>query len=79
MDVHDPLRGLFGRCEQKISNPALDALASAVMSTELYASARRVFWVVDNGTIHRGQNAIDRLRAPGRTSCSSTSRATPRG
>ena len=27
------------------------------MTTEPYASARRVFWVVDNGTIHRGQNA----------------------
>ena len=32
------------------------------MTTEPYASARRVFWVVDNGTIHRGQNAIDRLQ-----------------
>jgi hypothetical protein len=33
------------------------------MSTEPYASARRVFWVVDNGTIHRGQAAIDRLQS----------------
>ena len=31
------------------------------MTAEPYASARRVFWVVDNGTIHRGQKAIDRL------------------
>jgi hypothetical protein len=62
MDVHDPARGLFGRCEPTISNQAFDALVADVMTTEPYASARRVFWVVDNGTIHRGQNAIDRLQ-----------------
>lgn len=28
-----------------------------------YRTARRVFWVVDNGTVHRGQWAIDRLQA----------------
>ena len=28
---------------------------------EPYASADRVFWVVDNGSSHRGQKAIDRL------------------
>ena len=33
------------------------------MSAEPYASARRVFWVVYNGTIHRGQKAIYRLAA----------------
>jgi hypothetical protein len=26
-----------------------------------YASAKRVFWIVDNGSSHRGQAAIDRL------------------
>ena len=31
------------------------------MSSEPYASARRVFLVADNGPIHRGQKAIDRL------------------
>ena len=62
MDVHDPGRGLFGRCEQKLSNDAFDALVAEVMSSEPYASARRVFWVVDNGTIHRGEKAIARLR-----------------
>jgi hypothetical protein len=62
MDVHDPARGLFGRCEAKISNHAFDALVADVMTTEPYASGRRVFWVVDNGTIHRGQRAIDRLQ-----------------
>ena len=32
------------------------------MSTEPYASARRVFWVVDNGSSHNGQRSIDRMR-----------------
>ena len=62
MDVHDPARGLFGRCEPRISNDAFDALIGQVMSTEPYASARRVFLVCDNGTVHRGQRAIERLR-----------------
>lgn len=31
------------------------------MTVEPYASAKRVFWVVDNGSSHRGQKAIDRL------------------
>ena len=31
------------------------------MTTEPYASARRVFWVVDNGSSHRGQRAVDRM------------------
>jgi hypothetical protein len=61
MDVHDPRRGFFGRCEPSVSNHAFDSLVGEVMNTEPYASAQRVFWVVDNGTIHRGQKAIDRL------------------
>lgn len=63
MDVHNPARGLFGCVESKISNDAFDALVDQVMSAAPYASAHRVFWVVDNGTIHRGQKACDRLAA----------------
>jgi hypothetical protein len=33
-----------------------------VMTAEPYASARRVFWVVDNGSSHRGQASVDRLQ-----------------
>ncbi len=62
IDVHDPRRGLFGSCVPKIGSQAFDALVADVMTTEPYASAQRVFWVVDNGTIHRGQPAIDRLQ-----------------
>ena len=37
------------------------ALVEQVMTHEPYASAERVFWIVDNGSSHRGQAAIDRL------------------
>jgi hypothetical protein len=30
-----------------------------IMPQELYRSAERVFMVVDNGTVHRGQRSID--------------------
>jgi hypothetical protein len=33
-------------------------LVEQVMTTEPYASARRVFWIVDNGSSHRGQASI---------------------
>ncbi len=32
------------------------------MTKEPYASARRVFWIVDNGSSHRGRKSIDRLQ-----------------
>lgn len=38
-------------------------LAEQVMTREPYASAKRVFRVIDNGSSHRGQAAIDRLTA----------------
>ncbi len=47
----------------KISIDTFDELVAHVMGQAPYRTARRVFWVVDNGTIHRGQRAIDRLQA----------------
>ncbi len=47
----------------KISIVAFDALVAQVMAREPYRSAERVFWIVDGGTIHRGQRAADRLQA----------------
>lgn len=38
-------------------------LMSQVMSQEPYASAPRVFVIVDNGSDHRGRKAARRLRA----------------
>ncbi|MDQ6746589.1 MAG: IS630 family transposase [Candidatus Dormibacteraeota bacterium] len=58
-DVH---RGqVFGRCEDTTGIASFTALVDQVMTREPYASARRVFWVVDNGSSHRGQAAVDRL------------------
>ena len=52
---------LFGRCEPKSGIVSFDALVSQVMSHAPYASATRVFWIVDNGSSHRGRKAADRL------------------
>lgn len=60
-DVHRAT--LFGQVVSKISIDAFDELVAHVMGQAPYRTARRVFWVVDNGTIHRGQRAIDRLQA----------------
>lgn len=60
-DVHRAR--LFGNVRAKISIAAFDALVAQVMAREPYRSARRVFWIVDGGTIHRGQRAADRLQA----------------
>ena len=58
-DVH---RGkVFGRCENTTGIAAFTNLVAQVMTREPYASADRVFWIVDNGSSHRGQAAIDRL------------------
>lgn len=58
-DVHRAR--LFGTVVRKISIVAFDALVAHVMAQEPYRSARRVFWIVDGGTIHRGQRAVARL------------------
>jgi transposase len=58
-DVH---RGkVFGRCEPATGIAPFGRLVEQVMTTEPYASARRVFWIVDNGSSHRGQASIDRM------------------
>jgi hypothetical protein len=58
-DVHHAR--LFGRCEPKTGIEPFGRLVEQVMSSEPYASARRVFWIVDNGSSHAGQRSIDRL------------------
>jgi len=58
-DVHRAT--VFGRCESTTGIEPFTALVDQVMTQEPYASARRVFWVVDNGSSHRGQAAVDRL------------------
>jgi transposase len=58
-DVHRA--HVMGRCERTTGIEPFTALADQVMSAEPYASARRVFWVVDNGASHRGWTAAARL------------------
>jgi hypothetical protein len=53
---------VFGRCEPATGIEPFGRLVTQVMTTEPYASARRVFWVVDNGSSHRGQAAARRLQ-----------------
>jgi hypothetical protein len=60
-DVHRAK--VLGRCEPTTGIAPFGRLVEQVMTTEPYASARRVFWVVDNGSSHRGTRAADRLRA----------------
>jgi transposase len=58
-DVHRAQ--VIGRCEPSTGIAPFTRLAEQVMTTEPYASARRVFWVVDNGASHRNWAAADRL------------------
>ena len=55
-DVHRAK--IFGRCEPKTGIEPFGRLVEQVMHVEPYASARRVFWVVDNGSSHRGQDSL---------------------
>jgi hypothetical protein len=59
-DVHRAK--LFGRCERKTGIAPFERLVAQVMRKQPYRSARHVFWIVDNGSSHRGQRAAARLR-----------------
>ena len=59
-DVHQAR--LFGRCEPSTGIQPFGRLVEQVMASEPYASAARVFWIVDNGSSHRGQASIARLQ-----------------
>jgi transposase len=60
-DVHRAV--VFGRCEPKTGKAAFGRLVDDVMHQEPYRSARRVFWIVDNGSSHRGDRAAEELQA----------------
>ena len=59
-DVHRAR--VMGRIAPKTGIVPFTELVDQVMTTEPYASAKRVFWVVDNGSSHAGQASIDRMR-----------------
>jgi hypothetical protein len=58
-DVHRAR--IYGRCERRTGIQSFERLVDQVMRQEPYRSARRVFWVMDNGSSHRGQPSDDRL------------------
>jgi len=60
-DVH--AGRLFGSVADKTGIVPFMALVDRVMSTEPYRSARRVYWIVDNGSSHNGKRSVDRMRA----------------
>ena len=58
-DVHRA--HVIGRCEPTTGIAPFTALVNQVMTSKPYASARRVFWIVDNGSSHNGWTAATRL------------------
>lgn len=61
LDVHRAK--LFGRCEPKTGIKPFGRLLAQVMTKEPYCSAERVFWILDNGSSHRGESCIKRIAA----------------
>jgi hypothetical protein len=59
-DVHHA--NLFDRIEQTTGIDPFGRLVEQVMTTEPYASARTVYWIVDNGSSHAGKTSIKRMQ-----------------
>jgi DDE superfamily endonuclease len=61
--VWDVRRGyVMGRCEPTSGIEPFGRLVNQVLGQEPYRSAKRLFWIVDNGSSHRGEAACNRLR-----------------
>jgi transposase len=58
-DVHRA--HVIGHCAQTTGIAPFTELVEKVMTSKPYATARRVFWIVDNGSSHRGWTAAARL------------------
>jgi DDE superfamily endonuclease len=59
-DVH---RGIvLGRCEAITGIVPFGRLVDQVLEREPYDAATRLFFVVDNGSSHRGQTSVERMR-----------------
>ncbi len=58
-DVHHAR--VLGQIAPKTGIEPFEKLVAHVMTTEPYVSARRVFWVVDNGSSHNGARSIERM------------------
>ena len=58
----DVRRGyVIGRCEATTGIVPFGRLVNQVLAEEPYRSGERLFWVVDNGSSHRGETARQRL------------------
>jgi hypothetical protein len=53
---------IHGRCERKTGIVPFERLVAQVMDQEPYRSAPRVFWIMDNGSSHRGRRCVERLK-----------------
>ena len=60
LDVHRAK--VFGRCEAKSGIAPFERLVDQVMRQWPYNEARRVFWIMDNGSAHRGAKCVARLQ-----------------
>jgi hypothetical protein len=61
LDVHRAK--VFGRCERKTGIAPFERLVDHVMHQPPYNHAHRVFWIMDNGSSHRGARCVARLQA----------------
>lgn len=52
---------VMGRNAERGTRAEFDELVAMVMGQEPYLSAKRVFWIIDNGPAHCGQAAVERL------------------
>ena len=59
LDVHRAK--VFGRCEKTTGINPFSRLVAQVMTQPPYRDARRVFWIMDNGSSHRGKPCVRRL------------------
>ena len=76
-DVHHA--HVIGACAPKTGIEPFTELVDQVMTSEPYASARRVFWIVDNGSSHRGRRRSTGSTQPSPPPPWSTCRCTPPG
>lgn len=61
LDVHRAK--IMGRCENTTGIEPFGRLVDQVMTQPPYGDARRVFWIMDNGSSHRGARCVSRLQA----------------
>lgn len=54
--------GALGRCDATTGGVPFGQLVDQVMAQEPYRRAPRVFWIVDNGSSHRGAASVARLQ-----------------